>query len=142
MCECLCSSFFIILFFIHVVQMLQYEHLINWSVDDNINWRMYFTDMPMSLNFDAGQECAGKVTLRHIYEIARIKGVDPCFENIPMERICQSIIGAAHSCGIDVVRDLDAEEYGAFLEERRKIVEQQETELQEAKAAKLLRVAV
>ena len=91
---------------------------------------------------NTGQECAGKVTFRHIYEIARIKSADPCFENIPMERICKSIIGAAHSCGIAVVRDLDPVEYGAFLEERRQIVEQQETELQEAKAAKLLRVAV
>lgn len=92
--------------------------------------------------FNTGQECAGKVSLRHVYEIARIKSADPCFEHIPMERICKSIIGAAHSCGISVVRHLDAEEYGPFLEERRKIVEQQETELQEAKAAKLLRVAV
>ena len=92
--------------------------------------------------FNTGQECAGKITLRHVYEIARIKSADPCFENIPMERICKSVIGGAHSCGIDVVRDLDAAEYGAFLEERRKIVEEQEAELQEAKAAKLLRVAV
>ena len=92
--------------------------------------------------FDTGHECAGKVTLRHIYEIAHIKSADPCFENIPMERICKSVIGAAHTLGIDVVRNLDAEEYGAFLEERRKIVEEQEAELQEAKAAKLLRVAV
>jgi len=92
--------------------------------------------------FNAGQECAGKVSLRHIYEIACIKSRDACFENIPMERICRQIIGSAHSCGIDVVRDLDADEYGAFLEERRRIVEQQETELAEAKAAKLLRVAV
>jgi len=92
--------------------------------------------------FDTGQECAGKVTLRHVYEIARIKSADPCFENVPMERICRSIVCAAHSIGIDVVRDLDPVEYGAYLEERWKIVEQQETELQEAKAAKLLRVAV
>ena len=58
-----------------------------------------------------------------------------------MEQICRSVIGTAHSCGIEVVKDLDAAEYGLFLEERRKVVEQQETELQEAKAAKLLRVA-
>jgi len=92
--------------------------------------------------FNTGKECAGKVTLRHIYEIARIKSADPCFDHIPMERICKSVIGAAHSCGIEVVRHLDAEEYGAFLEKRRQIVEQQEAELAEAKAAKLLRVAV
>jgi len=92
--------------------------------------------------FNAGREFAGKVTLRHIYEIARIKSADPCFDHIPMERICKSVIGVAHSCGIEVVRHLDADEYGAFLQERRKIVEQQEAELAEAKAAKLLRVAI
>jgi len=92
--------------------------------------------------YDTGHEVAGKVTLRHIYEIARIKSADPCNENVPMETLCRLIIKSAHTLGIEVVRDLDAEEYGAYLEERRKIVEQQETELQEAKAAKLLRVAV
>jgi len=92
--------------------------------------------------FTAGHEIAGKITLRHVYEIARIKGQDPCFDNIPMERICKGVIATAHTCGIEVVRDLDAAEYGAFLEERRRIVEEQEAELQEAKAAKLLRVSV
>jgi len=94
------------------------------------------------LMLTTGQEVAGKITLRHVYEIARIKSTDPCFENVPMERICKGIIGSAHTCGLEVVRNLEAEEYGAFLEERRQIVEQQETELQEAKAAKLLRVTV
>lgn len=92
--------------------------------------------------FNTGRETAGKITLRHVYEIARIKSTDPCFENIPMIRICRMVIGTAHTCGIEVVHRLDAEEYGSFLEERRRIVEQQETELQEAKAAKLLRITV
>jgi large subunit ribosomal protein L11 len=70
-----------------------------------------------------------------------IKKDDPCWENVSLQDICKSIIGTAHSCGIEVVRNLDAAEYGPYLEERRKIVERQETELQEAKAAKLLRVA-
>lgn len=99
-------------------------------------------DLCLLKMFNSGQECAGKVTLRHVYEIARIKSTDPCFDNIPMERICKSVIGAAHSCGIEVVRHLDSEEYGAFLDQRRQIVAQQDAELAEAKAAKLLRVAV
>jgi large subunit ribosomal protein L11 len=88
------------------------------------------------------QEIAGKVSLRHIYEIALIKSEDPCWMHIPLERICRAVIGTAHSCGIEVVKDdLDGAEYGRFLEERRAVVQQQETELQETKAAKLLRVA-
>jgi len=89
-----------------------------------------------------GQEIGGKVTLRHVYEIAKIKSEDPCWEHISLERICRSIIGTAHNCGIEVVKgDLNAKEYGQFLEERRAVVAQQEADLQEAKAAKLLRVA-
>jgi len=90
----------------------------------------------------SGCEIAGRVTLRHVYEIALIKSEDPCWEHVPLQRICLSIIGTAHTCGIEVVKgDLDPVEYEQFLDERRAIVLQQETDLQEAKAAKLLRVA-
>ncbi|ELU07658.1 hypothetical protein CAPTEDRAFT_169602 [Capitella teleta] len=87
------------------------------------------------------QEVAGKVTLKHIYEIAKIKSADPPFENVPMEIICKMIIGSAHSCGIEVVKELNAEQYGAFLEEREAIVTQQEEDLMEAKAAKMMRIS-
>lgn len=43
------------------------------------------------------------------------------------------------SCGIEVVRQLDAKEYGEFLKERARIVEEQKKELQEKREAKLLR---
>lgn len=88
-----------------------------------------------------GEEIAGKVTLKHVYEIAKIKSEDPCWENTPLESICKSIISAAHTCGIEVVRNLDPQEYGEFLEERRRIVQEQEDELLEARQAKLMRVA-
>ena len=84
---------------------------------------------------------AGKVTLKHVYEIAKIKSEDPVWEGFPMERICKSVIGTAHSCGIQIVRDLDPKEYGMFLEEREKLVEEQEQDLEDARQAKLLRVA-
>ena len=87
----------------------------------------------------AGKEIAGKVSLKHIYEIAAIKSEDPCWETVPMEEICKAVIGTAHSCGIQVVRSLTSDDYAPFLEERRQIVENQELELQEARAAKLLR---
>lgn len=38
-----------------------------------------------------------------------------------------------------MVKELDAKEYGKFLEERARIVEEQKKELQEKKEAKLLR---
>ena len=86
-------------------------------------------------------EIAGYVTLKHIYEIATIKMKDPCWKHFPMERICKSIIGTAHSCGIEVVKDYDMGWYGEFLEERKRVVEEQKTQLEELKASKLMRVS-
>ena len=57
-----------------------------------------------------------------------------------MQRICLAVIGSAHSCGIQVVRELDPVEYGEFLEERRKVVEEEENKLFETRQAKLMRV--
>ena len=88
----------------------------------------------------SGKEIAGKVTLKHIYEIALVKQQDPCWDTVPLERICKAIIGSAHSCGIQVVRDLDPEEYKEFLDERKKVVESKEAELFEARQAKLMRL--
>lgn len=87
----------------------------------------------------AGQETAGKVTLKHIYEIAKIKQQDPPLQLKPLKEICELVIGSAHSCGIEVVRDLDPKEYGEFLEERKLVVAEQQRELEEKKEAKLLR---
>ena len=89
----------------------------------------------------AGQEIAGKVTFKHVYEIAMIKSQDPCWENVSMEIVCKGVIAAAHSCGIEVVRHIDAAEYAEFLKERQEIVTQQEEELMEVRQAKLMRVA-
>jgi len=84
-------------------------------------------------------EIAGKVTLKHVYEIALIKQQDPFLRFIHLESLCNQIIGTARSCGIEVVRDLDPKEYGEFLAERKLIVEAQKQELQEKREAKMLR---
>lgn len=55
------------------------------------------------------------------------------------QELCQMIVGIAKSCGIEVVKDLSAEEYGQFLKERSEVIEQQKKELQEKKEAKMLR---
>ena len=82
---------------------------------------------------------AGKITLKHIYEIAKIKAEDPPLECVPLETICKMLIGTARSCGIEVVRHLDPVEYAQFLEDRKAIIAQQRKELDEKKEARMLR---
>lgn len=49
------------------------------------------------------------------------------------------LVGIARTCGVQIVRDLDANEYKEFLEERKLTVEAQRLELQEKREAKMLR---
>lgn len=86
-----------------------------------------------------GQEVAGKVSLKHIYEIAKIKQQDPPLQLTPLKQICELTIGVAHSIGLEVVREIDPQEYGDFLKNRTSVVEEQLKELQEKKEAKMLR---
>jgi large subunit ribosomal protein L11 len=87
----------------------------------------------------SGTEVAGKITLKHIYEIAKIKSEDPPLECVSLEIICKMMIGTARSCGIEIVKHLDPVEYGQFLEERKIIIERQKKELEEKKEARMLR---
>lgn len=86
-----------------------------------------------------GNEIAGKITHKHLYEIAKIKSQDISNQASSMEEIVEKAMKAARSCGIAVVRHMDPEEYGKFLEERVKIIENQKEELQAKREAKLLR---
>lgn len=86
-----------------------------------------------------GKEIAGKITLKHLYEIAKIKSEDPTMALTDLKGICNMFVGVARSCGIQIVRDLDPEEYGQFLEERKLIIEAQKKELAEKKEARMLR---
>ncbi|GAA0169514.1 ribosomal protein [Lithospermum erythrorhizon] len=47
------------------------------------------------------------VTLKHIYEIAKVKQSDPFCQYMSLESICKSVIGTAKSMGIKVVKDLE-----------------------------------
>lgn len=85
------------------------------------------------------REVAGKITLKHLYEIAAVKIQDPPNALLTMEQMCNMLIGVAKSCGIQVVRDLDPDEYAQFLVERKEIEAQQKAELQEKREAKMLR---
>lgn len=87
----------------------------------------------------AKKEVAGKITLKHLYEIAAIKIKDPPNALLTMEQQCEMLVGIARTCGIQIVRELDPEEYGKFLEERKDVVEQQKKDLLEKREAKMLR---
>ncbi|XP_065218410.1 large ribosomal subunit protein uL11m [Planococcus citri] len=105
---------------------------------------VYFLKQAAGINRAAmkpGREIAGKITHRHLYEIAKIKSQDEAFDCVPLQEIVQRFVGIARSCGIEIVRHLDPEEYGEFLKERTKIIAEQRKELDELKAAKVLRTA-
>ncbi|XP_015110743.1 39S ribosomal protein L11, mitochondrial isoform X1 [Diachasma alloeum] len=88
---------------------------------------------------NSGNEVAGKVTLRHLYEIAKIKSQDPPLTLLTLQQITQMLVGIARTCGIKIVREIDPDEYAVFLKEREAIVEEQKQALQAAKEAKMLR---
>lgn len=87
------------------------------------------------------QEIAGYITLRHLYEIAKIKLEDPPNALLTHQQMCQMLVGVARSCGVVIVRELKAEDYAKFLEERKLVIRQQRAELQEKRDAKMLRAA-
>uniref|UniRef100_V9LAQ9 Large ribosomal subunit protein uL11m n=1 Tax=Callorhinchus milii TaxID=7868 RepID=V9LAQ9_CALMI len=67
-----------------------------------------------------GHELAGVVSVRHVYEIARVKSQDDSFSlrNASLENVCKSIVGSARSLGIRVVQDLSEEDCVRFREQR------------------------
>ncbi|XP_023184694.1 39S ribosomal protein L11, mitochondrial isoform X2 [Xiphophorus maculatus] len=67
-----------------------------------------------------GHETAGMVSVKAVYEIAKVKGEDECFKirDASLETVVKTIIGSARSLGIQVVNDLSADEYKVFLEQR------------------------
>ena len=96
----------------------------------------------MSILFTLDDDTAGKITLRHIYEIAKIKQGEGSLEHVTLKGVCKMLIGQCHSMGIEVLKgDLNVEEYGEFLVERRRLVQEQDDLRAEEKAAKLLRLS-
>jgi len=81
----------------------------------------------------------GWVTLKHVYEIAKIKNEDHSLQLESLEKVCKMVIGTARSMGIKVVKDYDPKEYAEFRERRAVQVEAQLQRLQEIREEKLLR---
>ncbi|VDP31601.1 unnamed protein product [Soboliphyme baturini] len=86
-------------------------------------------------------ELAGMVTLKHVYEIARVKVQDPVNMGTPLETMCRMIIKSATRCGIKVVKEIDPEQYLVFLKEREKYLIELQQKMIEEKKAKLLKTA-
>lgn len=84
-------------------------------------------------------EVAGKITLKHLYEIAKIKLEDPPNALLTLEQMCQMIVGIAHTCGIEIVREIDPVEYAQFLKDRETSIVEYQEELRLAKESKILR---
>lgn len=50
-----------------------------------------------------GYEVTGTLSLKHIYEIAKIKHTDEHLNHLPLESIARMILGSARSLGIQVI---------------------------------------
>ncbi|KAF7331937.1 54S ribosomal protein L19, mitochondrial [Mycena kentingensis (nom. inval.)] len=50
-----------------------------------------------------GHETTGTISLKHVYEIAKIKATDEHMRHISMESIARMVVGSAKSLGIQVV---------------------------------------
>jgi large subunit ribosomal protein L11 len=50
-----------------------------------------------------GHDWVGTLTLKHIYEIAKIKATDEHMKHIGLEGIAKSILGSARTLGIKIV---------------------------------------
>ncbi|KAF0929841.1 hypothetical protein E2562_025968 [Oryza meyeriana var. granulata] len=53
-----------------------------------------------------GHTVVSSLTLRHVYEIAKLKQSDPYCKHMSLGALCKSIIGTANSMGIEIVKDL------------------------------------
>lgn len=49
-----------------------------------------------------GTETVGEVSIKHVYEIAKIKKSEPRLSGLPLESLVKSILGQAKSVGIKV----------------------------------------
>ena len=50
-----------------------------------------------------GHEVAGTISLKHVYEIAKIKATDAHLKHLRLEAIASTIVGTARTIGIEVV---------------------------------------
>jgi len=50
-----------------------------------------------------GHDWVGSISLKHVYEIAKIKQTDGHLSHLPLESIARTVVGSARSIGIKVI---------------------------------------
>ena len=81
----------------------------------------------------------GKITRKHLFEIAKIKHQDAINRVYSLESMTRLVAVIAYNIGVEIVDEIDPKEYKDFLEKRQEIIQKQMEELEEKKAAKMLR---
>nr|XP_039256818.1 39S ribosomal protein L11, mitochondrial-like [Styela clava] len=83
-----------------------------------------------------GQDFIGKITHKHIYEIAKVKIQDEYYtiRDYTMQQMCEEIAQSCYRSHIDIVEKLDPEVYDRYLQ----TVDEKEAEYQEEKLQKEL----
>lgn len=51
----------------------------------------------------AGKESVGEVSLKYVYDIAKVKQSELRLSGLSLEGLCKSVIAQARSCGVTVV---------------------------------------
>ena len=81
--------------------------------DKTFEWKMrspptsYFVKKAAGVASGSGWPGHGQtaqISLKHVYHIAQLKSRDEGAQHIAMESMCRSVISAARSMGIEVVR--------------------------------------
>ncbi|CAD6199784.1 unnamed protein product [Caenorhabditis auriculariae] len=87
-------------------------------------------------------EIVGQLSVKHIYEIAKLKVNDKALQGVPLEDVCKMLVKTCRTIGIQVQKeDLDPVKLKEFLTQRKETVDLQLKELAEKKAAKMLRTS-
>ncbi|KAL3320218.1 54S ribosomal protein L11, mitochondrial [Cichlidogyrus casuarinus] len=95
------------------------------------------------------EEVSGRISLKHVYEIALVKKQDEYRKSLSLESLCKQILTIANTIGIEVVSPDQLKEdpsiyspasYQDFLKQRDLFLQQKKAELQEKKQSKMLRL--
>jgi large subunit ribosomal protein L11 len=90
----------------------------------------------------AGRQIAGVVSVKHVYEIAKLKIEDINCAHMGLQEMCHKVVDCANRCGIKVVNhDLDPEELREFLTQRKETEKKELQEIAEKKAARMMKAA-
>jgi len=61
-----------------------------------------------------GHAMIGRVSMKQIYEIAKVKQEDAHLAHMPLDALCKSVMGTARSMGFEVVDGRDSEVLAPF----------------------------